>query len=88
MGGHADQCAGQAVGDAVDPGDAAGILRDVLVPGGEHPLPDVLTDQDAEEVDQEVGDDGVPADGGEAEARRRQLAHQLIPAADSVQADR
>src|SRR5471032_2756120 len=88
MGGHADQGTGQAVDDAVNPGDAAGILGDFLILGGEHPLPDVLADQDAEEVDQEVGDDGVPADGGKAEARGWQLAHQFVPAADAVEADR
>ncbi|MNM75323.1 hypothetical protein D3C81_871070 [compost metagenome] len=87
MRGHADQRAHQAVDHAVDTCGGASVLGDLLVTGGEHPLPDVLADQDAEEVDQEVGDDGVPADGGQAEVTRRQLGHQLIPATDLVQAD-
>ena len=85
---HADQGADQAVNDAVDPGRGAGVFGDFFAFGGEHPLPDVLADQDAEEVDHEVGNDRVPADAGEVEAGRRQLRDQLIPAAYAVQADR
>ncbi len=88
LGGHPDQRAGQAVEHAVDAGGGAGDLGHGLAAGGEHPLPDVLADQDAEEVDQEVGDDGVPADGVEAEGGRRQLGHQGVPAAGVVDRQR
>src|SRR5471030_683916 len=85
--GHADQGAGQSVKDAVEACECTGDLSHFGALEGEHPLPDVLTDQDAEEVDHEVGNDRVPADGGEAEGARRQFQHQLIPTTDAVQAD-
>ena len=87
MSGHADQRADQAVKDAVEAGEGACVLRNLCGTCGKHPLPDVLADQDAKEVNHEVGDDRVPADLGEAEVRRGQLGHQFVPAADAVQAD-
>ena len=88
LGGHPDQRPGHAVEHAVDTGGGAGDLGHGLAAGGEHPLPDVLADEDAEEVDQEVGDDGVPADRGEVEVAGRQLGHQGVPAAGVVDRQR
>ena len=88
MRGHADGGAGQAVHHTVHTGNGTGTLADLFVTRGEHPLPDILADEDAEEVDQEVGDDGVPANGGQLEAGRWQFGHQGVPATGLVQAHR
>ncbi|MGV8455809.1 sodium:solute symporter family transporter, partial [Pseudomonas aeruginosa] len=48
------------------------------------PLPDILADEEAQEVAHEVGDNGVPADRGEVEVAGRQLGYQGVPAAGVV----
>ncbi|MND95744.1 hypothetical protein D3C80_880070 [compost metagenome] len=72
LGGYADQCTGGAVEHAVDPGAEAGIAHHGFAAGGEQALPDVLADQRAEEVEQEVGEDGVQADAAQLEEACRQ----------------
>ncbi|MNH05776.1 hypothetical protein D3C79_651220 [compost metagenome] len=83
---HADRRTGQAIQHAIHTGGGAGTLTDLFVTGGEHSLPDVLADEDAEEVDQEVSDDGVPANGSQLEAGRWQFGHQGVPTTGLVQA--
>ncbi|VFT27205.1 Uncharacterised protein [Pseudomonas aeruginosa] len=73
---RADQRAGGAVEHAVDTGAKPGVAHHRLAARGEYPLPDVLADQRAEEIQQEVGEDRVQADVAEVEeARRQHLLH-------------
>ena len=69
---HADQGAGDGVQQAVEPGGRAGPAGDGVAAGSEDPLPDVLADDQAEEVDHEVGEDGAAADVVERERVGRQ----------------
>ena len=53
------------------PGRGAGPAGHAGAARGEHPLPDVLADQQPEGVDDEVGQDGAAADRGQRGGARR-----------------
>ena len=59
LGRHPDHRAGDRVQQAVHAGRGAGPAGHAGAARGEHPLPDVLADQQAEGVDDEVGQDGA-----------------------------
>ncbi len=65
LGRHPDHRAGHRVQQAVHARSGAGPARHPRAAGGEHPLPDVLADQQSEGVDDEVGQDRLAADRGQ-----------------------
>ena len=82
LGRHPDHRAGHAVEQAVDACRGARPAGDAGAARGEHPLPDVLADEQAEGVDHEVGEDRAAADRGERErvhGQRRLQARRSHP---------
>ena len=84
---HADQCPGNTVKDAVDAGGGAAPAGYAGGFGGEHALPDVLADQQAQGVDHEVGDDGLQADAVHLEEAFIHAAADAVEAAGGVEGE-
>ena len=64
---HTDHGARHTVEHAIESGDSTAPACNARRTGREHPLPDVLPDKKPQRVHNEVGDDGLHADAGDAE---------------------